>query len=112
MGFSGDIPEEVEGSSLASIVRTGEGERPTSQLYIWVPPGKPAWGRRGVRTHRYTLMMSRMPDRPIETVLHDNVEDPYQLKNIADENPAIVKSLVTEELTPWLTKTNDPWSIR
>ncbi len=109
MGFAEDIPAEVEGASYASILLTGEGERPTSQLYLWVPPGEPAGGRRGVRTRRYTLMIEKTGDRVTETTLHDNKEDPYQLRNIADESPDVVERLIEEELTPWLEKTNDPW---
>ena len=108
MGFGGDIPREVEGISHASLFLTGKGRLPTSQLYIWVPVGKPAWGRRGVRTHLYTLMISKMPDKQIEYVLHDNVNDPYQLKNIADANPDVVKELI-KELEGLLRKHNDPW---
>jgi arylsulfatase A-like enzyme len=109
MGFADDIPEQVEGASRASIVLGGEGERPTSQLYIWIPVGQPAYGRRGVRTQRYTLMVSKMPGEPLETTLHDNVDDPYQLKNVADERPDVVEHLTKDELIPWLEKTGDPW---
>jgi len=108
MGFARDIPREVEGVSHASLFLTGKGERPTSQLYIWVPVGEPAWGRRGVRTHRYTLMVNKMPDEPVEYVLRDNVNDPYQLKNVADAKPEMVREL-TKELERWLGKHNDPW---
>ncbi len=109
MGFGVDIPAGTQGVSHASVFRGKDGPRPTSQLYLWVPPGKPRWGRRGVRTHRYTLMVSSMPDGPAEWVLHDNTEDPYQLRNIAAEKPDIVKALVKQELLPWLKKTGDPW---
>jgi arylsulfatase A-like enzyme len=112
MGLGDEIPRGVEGTSRASILLGGEGERPTSQLYIWVPPGQPEWGRRGVRTHRYTLMISEMPDEPTETVLHDNLEDPYQLDNVAGDHPDIVQRLVEEELVPWLERTGDPWLER
>ncbi len=109
MGFAEDAPAAMQGSSHASLFLTGEGERPTSQLYMWVPPGQPEWGRRGVRTHRYTLMISKMPGEPTETVLHDNLEDPYQLSNVAEGNPGLVERLMREELIPWLEKTGDPW---
>jgi len=109
IGLSHKAPDQVQGKSRASICLTGEGERPTSQLYIWIPLGEPALGRRGVRTHRYTLMVSKMKDKPTEHVLHDNVEDPYQLKNIAENKPEIVKMLIDKELNYWLKKTNDPW---
>ncbi|MGD2122637.1 MAG: sulfatase, partial [Gemmatimonadota bacterium] len=56
MGLAEELPPEVEGRSRASILLRGDGERPTSQLYLWVPYGEPALGRRGVRTHRHTLV--------------------------------------------------------
>jgi arylsulfatase A-like enzyme len=108
MGFGADIPPGVQGSSLASAFLTGGGARPGSQLYMWVPVGRPAWGRRGVRTHRYTLMISKMPGKPRKCVLHDNLEDPYQLQDFADERPQVVEEL-TRELHAWLRKNKDPW---
>ena len=113
MGFAGDIPATVQGSSRASILLKGRGERPASQLYLWVPYGMPSLGRRGVRTHRYTLMISKPDNKPdnqsVETVLHDNQSDPFQLENIAKERPEVVRELVGKELHPWLEKTGDPW---
>jgi hypothetical protein len=41
--------------------------------------------------------------------LHDNVRDPYQLRNIAEEQADLVRERVEEELRPWLEKTGDPW---
>ena len=109
MGFKADIPPAVQGASHAGLFLTGKGPRPTSQLYMWVPNGQPALGRRGVRTARYTLMIDKKLDRPVETVLHDNVNDPYQLRNIAPHKPDVVKQLVESELNPWLKKNADPW---
>ena len=45
----------------------------------------------------------------METILHDNVADPYQLENIAAHRPDLVAELVERELNPWLRKTEDPW---
>ncbi len=110
MGFAGDIPEEVEGVSHAGLFLTGEGKRPTSQLYMRVPMGKPAFGRRGVRTLEYTLMIDKKPDASEKIYeLYDNKNDPYQLENIADSNKDIIEKLVNTELNPWLKKTKDPW---
>ena len=109
MGLAQKIPKQVHGTSRASLFRTGRGRRPTSQPYMYVPPGSPAHGRRGVRTHRYTLVITKMPPKPVETVLHDNVADPYQLQNIAAEKPQVVKKLTETELLPWLKQTGDPW---
>jgi arylsulfatase A-like enzyme len=109
MGFGAEVPDAVQGESRAPILRAGRGARPTSQLYLWVPYGKPALGRRGVRTHTHTLMVSKSERDPPEYTLHNNVEDPYQLKNVAQAEPEVVKRLVDEELNPWLRKTRDPW---
>jgi len=109
MGYKNDIPEEVEGKSYAKLFCTGNGERPTSQLYLWVPLGQPSFGRRGVRTHQYTLMISNMSDQPLNIVLSDREEDPFQINNFADDLPQIVSQLIKDELRPWLEKTKDPW---
>ena len=108
LGFAPDIPEGIQGVSHAGLFLTERGQRPTSQLYMWVPVGQPAWGRRGVRTDRYTLMINKIPGESVESTLHDNQSDPYQLTNIADARPEIVKQL-TDELEEWLRKNHDPW---
>lgn len=109
MGFKKDIPDDVEGQSHAPLILTERGPRPSSQLYIWTPYGQPEWGRRGVRTHRFTMMISRIPEKPDQFVLHDNIKDKFQLENIADLYPDVVKRLTEQELIPWLKKTKDPW---
>ena len=109
MGFRQDVPAGVQGVSHAGLFLTGKGRRPTSQLYIWVPVGQPAWGRRGVRTHQHTLVITKAPGKPAQTVLHDNIADPYQLRNIAGQQPQIVKRLTGQELEPWLKRNSDPW---
>ena len=109
MGFRADVPAAVAGVSHAALMLTGRGPRPASQPYMWVPPGKPALGRRGVRTARYTLVITKADGTGDQTVLHDNVADPYQLKNIAADRPDVVRKLTEAELIPWLKRTRDPW---
>jgi hypothetical protein len=109
MGLAEELPPEVEGRSRASILLRGDGERPTSQLYLWVPYGEPALGRRGVRTHRHTLVVEKTANGEPTYTLHDNVADPFQLENVAAENPGLVQDLRETELIPWLEKTGDPW---
>ncbi|MHC4069979.1 MAG: sulfatase family protein [Planctomycetota bacterium] len=108
MGFKNDIPAEVQGVSHAKLLTNGSGFRPDAQLYMWVPKGKPSYGRRGVRTSRFTMMTQKMPDKPIKAFLYDNVSDPYQLKNIAEESPDVIKEL-TAKLNVILKKLDDPW---
>ena len=109
MGFAESLPQGVEGRSFADLILNDRAARPSSQLYLWMPYGDPAGGRRGVRTHNHTLMLSRMPDQPDEVVLHNNQMDPFQLKNIAESSADIVSYLQKQELDPWLEWTNDPW---
>ena len=109
MGFADAVPEVVEGIDHSKLFCTGEGARPTSQLYRKGTYGDPRFGQRGVRTHRYTLMIEKREGKPDRVFLHDNVSDPDQLKNIAAENPERVEQLVRDELLPWLEKTGDPW---
>ena len=108
MGFKNDIPPEVQGQSHAKLFTSGPGLRPDGQLYMWVPKGKPAYGRRGLRTSRFTMMINKWETGGSETLLLDNVSDPYQLKNIAKSSPEIVKKL-TGKLNEILKKLDDPW---
>lgn len=109
MGLGQEIPTSVQGTSHAQLLLTGQGQRPTSQLYLWVPSERPAAGRRGVRTARHTLVLNRMPNQDENISLYDNVADPYQLKNVAQDQPDVVQQLVREQLVPWLKRTGDPW---
>jgi hypothetical protein len=53
-----------------------------------------------------------MPDQEEKIILYDNVADPCQLENVAQDQPEIVQQLIREELTPWLRRTGDPWAKR
>lgn len=111
MGVGQELPAGLEGDSYAKLFLGGRQKRPTSQLYMFIEErtGNPLYGRRGVRTHRYTLSVERTLKEEVARVLYDNLADPFQLKNIAKENPAIVEKLVENELKPWLAKTKDPF---
>ncbi len=108
MGFPNDIPREVMGTNYASLFLTGEGERPTSQLYLKVLVGQPELGIRGVRNHSYTFAVTKREDGSEDLVLFDNHNDPYQINNIASSRPMIVSEM-TKELVSLLRKTGDPW---
>ena len=118
MGLSHQIPEDVEGSDYSGVILGEDTHRPSSALYLVMTPDWPGGGRRGLRTHRYTFVIQRRkgveraasPFKIEEEtyILHDNQRDPYQIRNVADENPTVVKEL-TNELNHWLEKTKDPW---
>ena len=109
MGLEDEIAADIQGTSHAALFRGREGPRPSSALYMKVPLGEPALGKRGVRTHRYTLMIEKGTDGTESTVLHDNDADPFQMSNVASEHPDIVEELRIKELAPWLRRTGDPW---
>jgi N-acetylglucosamine-6-sulfatase len=109
MGYAADIPAGVEGTNFDRLIRTGEGTRPSSQLYFRIPPAKTEPALRGVRTGRHTLVVERGGGGRERTVLYDNSKDPYQLRDAASESPAIVRRLIEEELKPWLKRTADPF---
>ena len=108
MGYAADVPQSVQGVSHATLFLSGKGQRPASQLYMWVPVGQPAWGRRGLRTDRHTFVITKNPGASEEVVLHDNQADPYQLENVARDRPEVVRRL-TEELERRLRRSDDPW---
>lgn len=109
MGVGGDIPKDVAGTSFAELFLTGEGDRPTSALYGRPLYNHPDMGERGVRTGRYTLTITQVPEKPTKIVLHDNKVDRFQLRNIAEDRPELVAQLIKDELLPWLKKAGDPW---
>jgi arylsulfatase A-like enzyme len=111
MGLAGEIPAGVQGVSRAGVFRTGQGSRPTSQLYYYSEKGKPASGRRGLRNHRYMFMIARREDDSESITLHDNVEDPFQLVNAAARQPGVVGEL-RQEMETRLKALGDPWVTR
>lgn len=110
MGMSEHIPDQIEGTDFSNTVagRLGD-KRPTSQLYTFMPYGGQSYGQRGVRTDRYTLVIDRKVGKPLTYTLHDNKNDPYQMKNIAAENMVLVNQLIADELIPWLEHSGDVW---
>jgi len=109
MGMEDKIPETVEGVSFADIFLGKQGNRPSSQLYLKIPFDTMDKGSRGVRTHQYTLMIEKTTDNKENYVLFDNIADPFQLNNIAEENKNLIQNLISDELIPWLSKTKDNW---
>jgi len=104
----GNVPESVQGADYSDILLGENGPCPASALFLNVNPGDPTGGSRGVRTHRNTFVVTRTKDGGEEMILHDNIADPYQLENIADDQPNLVAEL-REEMNGWLAKNGDPW---
>jgi N-acetylglucosamine-6-sulfatase len=66
---------------------------------------------RGLRNDRYTFVMQRN-NKGEETgaLLFDNQSDPFQLKNIADDEPTLVKKY-KRQVFDKIKNINDPWVI-
>ncbi len=109
LGLGAKTPNTVEGTNHAARFRTAQGPQPKAQLYMWAPPGKPAEGRRGVRTERYTLVFRRTPGKPDPVTLYDRKTDRYEMNNVATEHPALVRRLRQDLLEPLLRRIGDPW---
>ncbi|MGN6674845.1 MAG: sulfatase family protein [Thermomicrobiales bacterium] len=108
LGLGGRLPAGVQGRDLSAALLGRDGERPTSALYLYLHPDWPAGGRRGLRTQRYTFVIEREREQPEQIRLYDNLADPYQCRDIAADQPALVDEL-TREITDWLAQTGDPW---
>ncbi len=62
MGFRGNIPASIEGTSYAPLFRGEQQDRPISQLCMRVMVPQSGTGWRAVRTHTHTLVVIREPD--------------------------------------------------
>ena len=108
MGLASSIPKEVDGQNLAEYLISGKGEKPASQWYMRIDNEKPDFGLRGIRNNRYTFVINQEEGKDKILMLYDRQYDPFQMKNIAAENPGIVREL-TEEMRLWQIKNSDPW---
>ena len=110
LGFEALIPDTVEGNNYVKTLKGESGDTvPTSQFYTFMPYGAQSYGRRGIRTERYTMVIDRKIGKPLTYILHDNNNDPYQFHNIAANHMDLVNQLTEKELIPWLEHTGDPW---
>ena len=117
-----DIPATVQGSNYAPLFfedSTNVIARPTGAVYIQNIDGdKDKDGKvisyfpksRGIKTAHYTLALYIDKDKKLQrTLLFDDINDPYQLKNLSpEEHPEIVKELY-KELAQQLKDIEDPW---
>ncbi len=108
MGLGDQIPPAVEGTDYSKAITGNEQKRPTSTFYIRFAGDHSK--ARGVRTDRYTFIREFNKDGKVADSLYDRQEDPYQLKNVAELKPQIVKQMQAE-LDHWLKKTNDPVKV-
>lgn len=107
MGMRDQIPETAEGADRSAVFADGSGERPDEGVYMRLPPGRPQGGPRGVRTHRHTYQAGS-PNQ--DALLFDNVEDPFQMNNLAGDDA--LRGELHARMEQALAETRDPWLER
>ncbi|WP_304247452.1 sulfatase [Parabacteroides gordonii] len=108
MGFKDEIPAEVQTFDLSASILSPENTQEVVQPYYYVVPENLTTGYRGLRTKKYTFVVHATNAQTDEWLLFDREQDPFQLNNIAPDQPELIKQFSTR-LKDWLKKTNDPF---
>lgn len=125
IGLSGvEIPERMQGHSLASFLLGHEDQTPDSSSYVEI--NHPWWdfrfgqgpqgNRRCIVTDRWKLVLlesDRGTGSVIPWQLFDRKEDPHELDNLVERpgyQPEIVE--LTEQMWEWMVRTSDPFFER
>lgn len=121
-GLRDSIPTTVQGQDFSGIFNETDTsvQRPSSALYIQNVDGdKDPDGlvrsyvpsARGIKTEQYTLALyiDRNTKELTKSLLFDDLNDPYQMKNLPlEENGVVVKELC-KEMASQLKAIDDPW---
>ena len=108
MGFKDEIPAEVQTFDLSASILSPENTQEVVQPYYYVVPENLTTGYRGLRTKKYTFVVHATNAQTDEWLLFDREQDPFQLNNIAPDQPELIKQF-SSRLKDWLKKTNDPF---
>lgn len=111
LGAKKGMPSNLDGADLSSIILRNKGNKPTSVMYYFIEAGQPASGHRGIRTLRYTYVVTLDAKNVERVMMYDNQEDSYQKHNMAGENVSLQKTL-HNELLEKLKEKRDPWLER
>jgi arylsulfatase A-like enzyme len=101
------VPESMEGMNLSAHIQGNDSKQPQSVFinnYAAFDQARGYQPWRGVRTSQYTYARWRHGT----AVLFDLQNDPYQMKNLAN-NPQYqqIQTQLEQELADWLVKTDD-----
>jgi arylsulfatase A-like enzyme len=110
-----EIPEGVQGHSLAHVITGQDGPEPSDSVYLmnmgtgW--PDRDRWVGcwRGVRTDRWIYARWHNKEEH-DPILFDRQKDPHELNNLAG-NPkfAQVQQEMEARLKRWMAETGDPF---
>ena len=108
VGLREMIPCGVEGSDYSGVILGKPHRKPDSAFYLAPDMHRSSTGGlRGIRTRSHFFGVEHSKGEKQYT-LFDLEKDPYQLRNMAAENPVLLKQF-NAKLKNWLEKTNDPW---
>lgn len=106
-GLSDRIPDCVEGRDFSRVLTGDSDERPEFALYVKPGEDLQKSNARGLRTNRYTFVMS-VTRYGLSYRLYDNVEDPYQMTDLSDSRRDLVEAF-SAKLLARLEALEDPW---
>jgi arylsulfatase A-like enzyme len=102
-------PGEMQGTDISGDLMGDKHSAPQSAYFQLFAPyhlTKVPFAWRGVRNHRY--MYARSKRQP--WVLYDLQQDPYELKNLADDPAARgIRDEMEKELAGWMERSEDSW---
>lgn len=103
MGLEDQIPDDVEGDNKAGYFY-GLQDGDTEGLFI-----NPYSNMRGIKTKQHTFLVKKDYVERETYILYDDLNDPYQRKNIAEFHEELVKEL-RKKLDEVLATTKDIWN--
>lgn len=110
MGVKTKLPDDLGGRDFSQYILTGKGDYPQEQFIMGaVTASNKNTGFRGLRTTQYKLVYSHKRKQN-SSYLFDLKKDPFELNNIYESNPGVVKTLKAN-LQTWLNKLNDSFDI-
>lgn len=100
------VPNEVDGKDLSTMLTQKDGNQPEyTPIYHYLRATRQApacW--RGIVTRSHTHARFR----EAAWVLYDDITDPYQMRNLADDpGSSSLQETLEEELQQWLARTGD-----
>lgn len=110
LGLEKQLPPTVQTRDWSCLLLQKHIQTPgkTFQPYYYCEPSDSTSGRRGIRTSRYTYVAEVLKGKPTQVWLYDRTNDPAQLHNVAESQPARCDSL-HQALIQWLEQTHDPF---
>ena len=103
-GLREQIPEGIDGTDYSKYLLEGRDDIDSDALYFQFS----RYRVRGLKTRKYTFVSAQNYAEDEMFLLYDDENDYYQLENLAEKRPEVVREL-KERLEKKLRETNDNW---